>query len=210
MSIATRIQSMEEHISNAYDSLSKFGIITSSNKNIENIANLINERYNNALRTQYVTGSNLTLENTRVGKIDFKDSDGIERIGLGVTSQQTYTGKNLLNLKNGTYTNNGITAVVNNGTITLNGTASANSFITIPISLTLYANQNYTISINNTQTIGGDKGTAYACTRLSTSNSDDTTSDVLFNTINNNINITKTEDATYTIFRVRTRNWISL
>ena len=180
MSIATRIQSMEEHISDAYDSLSKFGVAASSNKNIENIANLVNEIYDSTPKTDYASGTNLTLENTRVGKIDFKDTDNIEKIGLGATSQQTYTGKNLLNLENGTYTNSGITAVVNNGIITLNGTASANSFITIPISLTLYANQNYTISINNTQVIGGDKGTAYACTRLSTSSGDDTTLDVLF------------------------------
>jgi len=87
MSIATRIQSMEEHISDAYDSLSKFGVAAPSNKNIENIANLVNEIYDNTPKIDYVSGTDLTLENTRVGKIDFKDTDNIEKIGFGTTSQ---------------------------------------------------------------------------------------------------------------------------
>lgn len=89
MSIATRIQAMEEHISDAYDSLSKFGVAAPSNKNIENIASLVNEIYDNTPKTDYASGTNLTLENTRVGKIDFKDTDTIEKIGLGVTSQDS-------------------------------------------------------------------------------------------------------------------------
>ena len=44
MSIASRITSIEEHIGNAYDSIKKFGVDTSViNKNIENIANVIND-----------------------------------------------------------------------------------------------------------------------------------------------------------------------
>ena len=95
MSIATRIQAIEEHISNAYDSLNKLGV-TANNKNIENIAGLIDEIYDNSPKTDYVSGTNLTLENTRVGKIDFKDTDNIEKIGLGATDQLITTGKNLL------------------------------------------------------------------------------------------------------------------
>ena len=87
MSIAARIQSIEEHISDAYDSLSKFGVAAPSNKNIENIASLVDEIYDSTPKTDYVSGTNLTLENTRVGKIDFKDTDTIEKIGLGATNQ---------------------------------------------------------------------------------------------------------------------------
>lgn len=58
------------------------------------------------------------------------------------------TGKNLLNLPDGTYTNNGITAVISNGVITINGTATSNSFLTIPINLDLESN--FSISLNNT------------------------------------------------------------
>ena len=87
MSIATRIQSMEEHISDAYDSLSKFGVAAPSNKNIKNIASLVDEIYDNTPKTNYASGTNLTLANTRIGKIDFKDTDNIEKIGLGATNQ---------------------------------------------------------------------------------------------------------------------------
>lgn len=97
MSIATRIQAIEEHISDAYDSLSKFGVTAPSNKNIENIASLVDEIYDSTPKTDYVSGTNLTLENTRIGKIDFKDTDGIEKIGSGSTTQISYQGYNLIN-----------------------------------------------------------------------------------------------------------------
>ena len=58
------------------------------------------------------------------------------------------TGKNLLNLPDGTYTHNGITAVISSGVITINGTATATSFLTIPINLDLKSN--FSISLNNT------------------------------------------------------------
>ena len=58
------------------------------------------------------------------------------------------TGKNLLNIPNGTYSSSGLTAVVSKGIITINGTATSNSFITIPINLDLESN--FSISLNNT------------------------------------------------------------
>lgn len=134
MSIATRIQSMEEHIADAYDSLSKFGVAAPSNKNIENIASLVNEIYDNTPKTDYVSGTNLTLENTRVGKIDFKDSDGIEKIGLGATNQYTTTGKNKLPYPyfQGTKTTGGITYTdLGDGRIKIDGTATAYSHINL-------------------------------------------------------------------------------
>ncbi len=54
---------------------------------------------------------------------------------------------NLLNLPNGTYTNNGLTAVISNGIITVNGKSTSTSFITIPINLVL--DKNFSISLNN-------------------------------------------------------------
>ena len=38
------------------------------------------------------------------------------------------TGKNLLNIPDGTYTSNGLTAVISNGIININGTSTATSF----------------------------------------------------------------------------------
>ena len=49
----------------------------------------------------------------------------------GETSQETRSGKNILGLTNGTYTNRGITAVVTNGIITLSGTSNDSSYASI-------------------------------------------------------------------------------
>lgn len=64
------------------------------------------------------------------------------------TIQIKDVGKNLLNLPDGTYTHNGITAVISNGIITINGTSTATSFLSIPINLELESN--FSISLNNT------------------------------------------------------------
>lgn len=66
--------------------------------------------------------------------------------------------KNLLDLRNGTYTNNGVTVVVKDGVCTVNGTATATSFVDLPTksgSLTLSANTTYTFSLNNETTVSG-------------------------------------------------------
>lgn len=82
-------------------------------------------------------------------KINNGDSSLNARFELyGNTYQKMMIGKNLLKITNGTYSHNGITAVVNNGEITLNGTASGTSFIGIPINLSLNSNT-YTLSLNN-------------------------------------------------------------
>ena len=66
----------------------------------------------------------------------------------------TSCNKNLLGLIDGTYTHNGITAVVDNGKITLNGTAESTSFITIPLVNKInIKNQKITISSNNSKII---------------------------------------------------------
>lgn len=64
--------------------------------------------------------------------------------------------ENLLNIPDGTYTDNGVTAVAKDGVVTINGTATANSFISIPFNYTFLANINYTLSANNTLAMGGE------------------------------------------------------
>ena len=64
------------------------------------------------------------------------------------TIQVKDVGKNLLNIPDGTYTSNGLTAVISNGIITINGTSTATSFLSIPINLELESN--FSISLNNT------------------------------------------------------------
>lgn len=68
--------------------------------------------------------------------------------------QTTYNGYNLLNLTDGTYSNNGVDAVVTNGVVTLSGTASANAFIDIPVApdLTWTNTETYTVSAFNSST----------------------------------------------------------
>ena len=71
--------------------------------------------------------------------------------------------ENLLKLPDGTYDNNGITAVIKDGVITLNGTATARSMITI--SLSTFKSGSYRIAANNEQTIGAadDSSDFVAC-----------------------------------------------
>lgn len=89
------------------------------------------------------TGTNLTIDNTAeaiFNKIELQ----------GNTSQITYNGYNLLGLVDGTYTHNGITAVVSNGEITLNGTANGNAFPLITsINPVWVEGSNYTYQMNN-------------------------------------------------------------
>lgn len=94
------------------------------------------------------TGTDITLNNTSENKFN-------DLVVGGNTEQEQLTGKNLLGLVDGTYTNNGITAVVSNGKITLNGTATNTSFIPINLLKNIeLSNQTVTVSINNSTTAG--------------------------------------------------------
>lgn len=62
--------------------------------------------------------------------------------------------KNLLNLTNGSYSSNGVTAVVSNGIITLNGTASANVILRLTSDEYTLHIGSFTLSANNPQTLG--------------------------------------------------------
>ena len=88
MSIATRIESIEEHIEQAYDELQGLGAdLTGIDKNIDNIASVLDDLYNDLPK---VTGSgtSITLDDTRKGRLESTLS--------GNTSQETTTGKNLI------------------------------------------------------------------------------------------------------------------
>ena len=119
------------------------------------------------------------------------------------------TGKNLLGLVDGTYSDNGITATVNNGKITLNGTASANSFVEITMAknINVKANTDYTLSANNSVVIGSSSN--YADIRLATSSSHDTATSSVFHNQNSSNTFNKSEDTIYTRFIIRTGNGLS-
>lgn len=115
MSISSRIASMEEHIGNAYQGLQNIGAdITGVNKNIENISSMLEEAYKEAPKVSD-TGTDITLDNTRKGRVDMGFS--------GNTSQETTTGKNFYSTSMLPVTEYGITISKNaNGDIVLNGT----------------------------------------------------------------------------------------
>ena len=100
-------------------------------------ANQLQTIYDNAPKTSYAEGSNITLSNTLKGKLDYEN--GI--VGIGQTSQTQYNGYNILpNYRPNTQTISGITQTKNsNGTIILNGTASAYILFVDSNSITLEA-----------------------------------------------------------------------
>lgn len=106
------------------------------------------------------------------------------RIGIGGNSEQeTRSGKNLLELMEGTYSNNGITAVVKDGVITLNGTATAISFIGINLlkNLDLTTDNTYRLSAFNANTTGEATGN-YCSLRIK----QDGTKETTLNKVNSN------------------------
>jgi len=126
MSISSRISSMEEHVTNAYNGLAGLGAdLTNVNKNIENISMVLDDIYDSMPQVSG-EGTSLTLNDTRVGKI--------KSTLKGNTSQTTYSGKNLLHQDQylTTRTTNGITYTNNgDGTFNVTGTATANTNIQI-------------------------------------------------------------------------------
>lgn len=90
--------------------------------------------------------------------IHVEDSSGARcKIGIsGNSEQETRSGKNLLELMEGTYSDNGITAVVKNGIVTLNGTATAISFVGINLlkNFNLIAGNTYHLNAFNTGVVG--------------------------------------------------------
>lgn len=99
--------------------------------------------------------SNLQIPEGAVRTIHDKDSRLIwgrlayDTKYAGDNYQQTYSGKNLLNLPDTSVGNYGVTATSSNGVITLSGTASGTGNLGIPISLSLSAGT-YTHSYNRT------------------------------------------------------------
>lgn len=119
------------------------------------------------------------------------------KIGIGGNQEQeTRSGKNLLELMEGTYSSSGITAVVKNGIVTLNGTATAVSFVGINLlkSIELTNDKAYHLSAFNERTVGD--GTNYCSLRINQDNIQ-----VLFNTANVNGSITTNLKISYITIR---------
>lgn len=69
MSVATRIQEIENHLEDDYNALEGIGAdLTNVDKNIVNIANVLNDIYDEMPKVS-ATGTELTINNTRKGKM---------------------------------------------------------------------------------------------------------------------------------------------
>lgn len=94
------------------------------------------------------SGTNIELDGTIAGG----DIKSVEM--YGDTEQQTYSGKNLLNITKGTFTQNGITFTQNpDGSVTMNGTSTGNAYYemnnTAASQTTITSGVVYTLSIGD-------------------------------------------------------------
>ena len=125
MSIAEEIESIENHIENAYQGLINLGVdLTNTDKNIDNIKACLDSVYNEYPKTPTQTGTSITLENTKKGRINIDLK--------GNTSQESTTGKNLCPNTVTTDSYQGINYNINSdGSVTTNGTSTAVSFVNV-------------------------------------------------------------------------------
>ena len=121
MSIASRITSIEGHLEDAYLGLTNIGAdLTGIDKNIDNIADVLDDIYDDLPKVTG-EGTNITLDNTRIGKLSTTLKGNTSQTGtptptspipVNVVSgdnELIVTSKNLLNqdyYKNATYDTN--------------------------------------------------------------------------------------------------------
>lgn len=123
--------------------------------------------------------------------------------------------KNLYSIADGTYTSNGVEAVVSNGVVTVNRTSSSDavSVIRIPLAASFTAKNGDTLVIEagNDQAIGATNNqSAYMCLRLKISGGpDDTSTDCYLGAKNAVMHKTMDADKEYDTFVIRTATSLS-
>lgn len=176
---------------NAKEVNTKISNINSNNTELEKeLKEIQDDFYQNSIRGQ-ASGEYIHVEDS---------SNCRAKIGIGGNQEhETRSGKNLLELMEGTYSNNGITAVVKNGIVTLNGKATAISFVGINLlkSIELTNDKAYHLSAFNEKTAGD--GTNYCSLRINQDNIQ-----VLFNKTNANGSITTNLKISYITIRTQT------
>lgn len=162
MAIADTINSIRTHLETDYEALENIGAeLENVDKNIENIAVVVNGIYDNLPKT---TGEDTNLSLTTLkGKMNI--------IPKGDTNQYSTQGYQLLNSTLATSTQ-GTIAVTNNGdgSYTLNGTANSTVAVKIGDGITLENGSDYTLFVFNESTIGNTSTSGTWCDlRLSNS-----------------------------------------
>ena len=150
MSIASEITSIGENLKKDYQAIANLGAdLTNVDKNIENIAELLDGVYDNLPKTSYQEGTEVNLGVTSKGKLDYEN--GV--VGIGQSSQETTTGKNLWGGFDRSTT--GVVTFTNykNGTMKVNGTNDTSGTL---FSMTSAGATNYLITLEaGTYTISG-------------------------------------------------------
>jgi len=142
MSIASRIEAIEEHIENAYDSIEALGVdITDVNKNIENISTSIDGIYD-TLPKVTGEGESITLDGTIKGRLKTTLKGNTSQDGTPTPSSPipvnvvsgdnsvSICGKNLIPFTNQDFTLNGVRFYVQNGSLYMNGTSTSETLTT--------------------------------------------------------------------------------
>lgn len=198
MSTANKLSYLNDTKSLLRTSLNKFGSSILSTDTFRSYDTKLNEIYDKLPKVTQ-SGAGFTLTPVQNGQVD-----DFKMIGTDL-EQNTTTGKQLLNIPDGTYSSNGVTAVVKDGIVTLNGTAgNGKCFIKIPFIFNFEDTKTYTLSANNEDVIGGSSyDVSYSAIRFDLSDgSSSTLTWCYFGTKNNNRVINMNYNAV--IFCIRT------
>ena len=123
--IATKLEYLNGTKQALKESINNLGGDITDETTFRQYANQLQNVYDNLPKTDYAEGSNITLSNTLKGKLDFED--GI--VGIGDTSQKSYSGKNLYPSGTSTQTIAGITFTPQaDGGIKLQGTSTYSNY----------------------------------------------------------------------------------
>ena len=152
-------------------------------------------------------GENITLNGTANKKFR------IPPLPRGNTIQTQYEGYNLLGLVDGTYTDKGITAVVNNGTITMSGTGSSTpAIVYIPLIAPITITSNFYLYAFNEDSIGESSAGGnqnYVAFRVGT-NDNNNRAQITLDTINAKNSFTQSSEITITKCAIRSNANITL
>lgn len=183
MAISDKIESIENHLKADYNSIEKL-VDVNVDKNIENIASLVDSIYDKFPKTDFAEGSNITLSNTLKGKLDFEN----DIVGYGQTEQKSYDGYNELNLQDYTETINGVTITIKNGVIMLNGNSTNYTTKAIPQATSSQFNGEYNLNYEYVS------GTTNNTANLNLYNGSEEIATLYFGNLSRNQSVTFNED----------------
>ena len=99
MSISSRITAIEEHIENAYDKFEDLGVdLTSVNRNINNIADMLEDVYEEYPKITATGVTEATLDNTKAGKMELNLKGNTYQEQIPAEAGTTVTGEGIISV----------------------------------------------------------------------------------------------------------------